>query len=61
MSEISSSITYKSYLPKDFSFSTWEQLLPYFEELNIREIINLTSLQNWLLDKSELEAFLQED
>ena len=48
-------------MPKDFSYSTWEQLLPYFEELNSREIPNLVSLQNWLIDKSELEAFLQED
>jgi len=61
MSEISSPPKINTFLPKGFSYSTWEQLLPHFEELNNREIPNLTSLQNWLIDKSELEAFLQED
>jgi oligoendopeptidase F len=61
MSELYSPLKINAFLPKGFSYSTWEQLLPYFEELNSREIPNLVSLQNWLIDKSELEAFLQED
>ncbi len=61
MSEISSPPKINTFLPKGFSYSTWAELLPYFEELKNREITNLTALQNWLIDKSELEAFLQED
>jgi len=61
MSEIAVPISKKLFLPINFKYSTWDELLPFFNELNSREITNLASLQNWLIDKSELEAFLQED
>lgn len=61
MSELSASVSLHSFLPKDFNYTSWNELLPYFNELNDREITNLSALQNWLIDKSELEAFLQED
>lgn len=61
MSEIAVPISKKLFLPINFKYSTWDELLPLFNELNLREITNLASLQNWLIDKSELEAFLQED
>jgi len=61
MSEIAVPISKKLFLPINFKYSTWDELLPFFNELNSREITNLPSLQNWLIDKSELEAFLQED
>ena len=61
MSEIAVPISKKLFLPINFKYSTWDELLPFFNELNSREITNLPSLQDWLIDKSELEAFLQED
>lgn len=40
---------------------TWEGLAPIFRELKDRELTDLSSLERWLQDRSELDAFLQED
>ncbi len=40
---------------------TWENLEPLFRELLDREIKDLAGLEQWLRDRSTLEAFLQED
>ena len=37
------------------------QLEPYFEALKERELNTVEVLEGWLLDKSELEAVLEED
>lgn len=39
----------------------WENLSPIFEELQHRTIHNVNELEQWLRDKSELEAALEED
>jgi oligoendopeptidase F len=49
------------FLPADLQVSDWEQLKPYFDELLSRDISSRESLLHWLRDRSELEAFLQED
>jgi oligoendopeptidase F len=51
----------RSYLPADFAFSSKEDILPLFEELKARKVNDLTSFKNWLSDRSELEAALQEN
>jgi oligoendopeptidase F len=61
MSELSTPFTLHSFLPKNFTYSTWDELLPYFNVLKDSEISSLSSLESWLVNKSELEAFLQED
>ncbi|MDX2197207.1 MAG: M3 family oligoendopeptidase [Cytophagales bacterium] len=48
-------------LPKDFSVTTWQNIEPYYIELLNREIKNITSLKQWLKDRSELESVLSED
>lgn len=51
----------RSFLPRDLQVSEWDQLKRYFDDLLHREFPTQESLLNWLRDRSELEAFLQED
>jgi len=50
----------RTYIPQDLTI-TWESLAPIFEELQNRSIESLESLSQWLKDRSELEAALEED
>ncbi len=64
MSTISISIPTPSprkLLPEQLKITNWEVLYPYFEELKDRKINTLEDLKSWLLDRSELEAVLEED
>ena len=51
----------KRYLPEDFEVSSWSQLLPHYEELLQREIHSVEDLEQWILDRSELDAVVSED
>lgn len=48
------------YLPQNLNID-WESLAPIFEELLAREVTSVLGLEQWLKDKSELEAALEED
>ena len=48
-------------LPDNLIIDSWDKILPYFEELKNREITSVAELKKWLIDKSELEAVLEED
>ncbi|WP_410219996.1 M3 family oligoendopeptidase [Pedobacter sp.] len=50
----------RHYIPQDLSIA-WENLEPIFNELLKREIDSVKELEQWLRDKSELEAALEED
>lgn len=50
----------RTYIPQDLAI-TWESLAPLFTELQNREINNVDELEQWLKDRSELEAALEED
>lgn len=50
----------RTYL-KDVFEITWENLSPIFEELVKRPIASAAGLEQWLRDRSELEALLEED
>ena len=50
----------RTYIPQDLAIK-WENLSPIFEELLHRSINSATELEQWLRDKSELEAALEED
>jgi oligoendopeptidase F len=50
----------RNYIPQDLA-THWENLEPIFQELLKREITSVTELEQWLKDKSELEAALEED
>lgn len=51
----------RHFLPDDFSFETWDDLRPYFDELRDRPIHSAADLRQWFVDRSELESFLAED
>ncbi|WP_316831062.1 M3 family oligoendopeptidase [Pedobacter aquatilis] len=50
----------RTYIPQDLTIN-WESLEPLFAELQNREITSAEGLENWLKDRSELEAALEED
>jgi oligoendopeptidase F len=51
----------RNFLPANFTVTTWETLEPYFKILLETEISSVQSLENWLLQLSELEAAVNED
>ncbi len=50
----------RKYLPSRFKLTVWERLQPFYEELLKRDIYSVESLEAWLLDRSELDAFVSE-
>ena len=50
----------RTYIPQDLPI-TWESLEPIFTELQNRQITSVEELEQWLKDRSELEAALEED
>jgi len=51
----------RTFLPKDFTVTTWENLEPFFQQLLDRNIDSKADLELWLKDMSELEAVVSED
>jgi oligoendopeptidase F len=51
----------RTLLPENFTITTWDTLQPYFEELQQRPLGNVSELEQWLKDVSELEAVISED
>ena len=49
------------YLPKDYVLNDWASIESFFKELLDRPIDHVSALEKWLLDLSELEAFISED
>ena len=50
----------RKYIPQNLTI-TWENLEPIFTELLARKIQSATELGQWLKDRSEIEAALEED
>ncbi|WP_316793597.1 M3 family oligoendopeptidase [Pedobacter frigoris] len=50
----------RNYIPQDLQIK-WDNLEPILNELLVRPIENVNELEQWLKDKSELEAALEED
>jgi oligoendopeptidase F len=51
----------RKFLAKDFQLSTWESVLPYFEQLSQTEINSLAELIQFCENRSELESYLSEN
>ncbi|MCB0478567.1 MAG: M3 family oligoendopeptidase [Crocinitomicaceae bacterium] len=51
----------RDFLPNDLTINTWEDLQPFFEDLDKRCIQSKNDLERFLKDVSELEAVLEED
>lgn len=54
-------IQQRRFLPNKIKVTSWDVLSPYFDQLLSREIHSVNDLENWLKDRSELEAFVSED
>jgi oligoendopeptidase F len=50
----------RAYLPARFKLTVWERLRPFYEELSQRKLDSRQALETWLLDRSELDAFVSE-
>lgn len=50
----------RNYIPQDLDMK-WDNLSPLLNELLLRNINTVRELEQWLKDKSELEAALEED
>jgi len=50
----------RTYIPAELKIK-WENLEPIFNELIIRSINSVADLEQWLRDRSEIEAALEED
>ncbi len=61
MDQITSLAVQRTFLPEELNVNSWEQIEKYFNELLARDISAARELKAWLLDRSELEAFLSED
>lgn len=51
----------RRFLPDNLIIDSWSKLETYFEELKNRSLKSVQELEEWLKDKSELEAVLEED
>jgi oligoendopeptidase F len=50
----------RAFVPKEFKVTTWSRLKPYYNDLLKRELHSLPDLEQWLKDKSELDAVVSE-
>lgn len=51
----------RRFLSEDLVIDSWKKIEYFFEELLNRKISNITDLEDWMHDRSELEAVLEED
>ena len=51
----------RQFLREDFAVSTWENLEPWFRELEDRPLKSKADLEKWLKNMSELESVVSED
>lgn len=51
----------RSFLPEEFEITTWENLKPYYDNLEARPTETNEALRHWLSDRSELESIISED
>ena len=49
------------FLPTDFVLTSWGDIEPYFTDLINKEINSTSELLHWLKNRSELDAFLEEN
>lgn len=50
-----------SFIPEGISLETWSDVEPYFKSLSERTLATADELWQWLLDHSDLNAWLEED
>src|SRR5215204_3538781 len=50
----------RHFLAEGTDFNSWDSLKPFYDNLSARSFANLTDLQQWLQDLSELDAAISE-
>ena len=50
----------RMFLPEEFKLTVWSKIKPYYHDLLKRPINSVEELEQWILDRSELEAFVSE-
>jgi oligoendopeptidase F len=60
MKDLKISKKQRTYIPAELNMQ-WENLEPIFNELNSRPLNSVSELEQWLRDRSEIEAALEED
>ena len=58
---VSIAVNSLKFLPADLVIRAWSDLQPFFEDLVNRQFNTLEQLRQWLSDRSEVEAVVQED
>ena len=51
----------RHFLPEYFAITTWNDLEPWFKDLEERKINSSADLEQWMKDASEVEAVISED
>ena len=51
----------RKFVSEDLEIDSWSKIAPLFSDLLEREINSISELEKWMLDRSELEAVLEED
>lgn len=51
----------RKFVSEDLVIDSWQKIQPLFEDLVNREINNVSELEQWMSDRSELSAVLEED
>ena len=51
----------RHFLPQELTIDSWNKIEPFFIDLKQRSISSPNELEQWLFDRSELEAALSED
>jgi oligoendopeptidase F len=59
--QVSAQSAQRKFLAQDFQLSTWESVLPYFEQLSETKINSLKDLILFCENRSELESYLSEN
>lgn len=51
----------RKFVAEDLVVDSWDKIASYFQDLLEREIQSVEELEKWMLDRSELEAVLEEE
>ena len=51
----------REFLPKDYRLTVWSRIKPYFNELLSRTIESIEHLNQWMLDRNEIESLIDEE
>ena len=51
----------RKFVSENLEIDSWSKIEPLFSDLLFREINSVSELEKWMLDRSELEAVLEED